>query len=239
MSTGFDIRTELVRGVGDRAGAWQFIKEFVAHWMSPLTEADGFSEAELAPIEDLLERRLPPAMREAYGLFGRRSDLTSRQDDFRPPTSLFVDDDEEIVTFRVENQGVVEWGVRISELVMPDPPVLVRSHLDDTWNVWLDRFSLACIELVLSESLCGEVELIESRCLTDTDLAGMEQLFTRLPIPECRWDPDVPGYRWFAGQDVLLRVDPANWLFVRARTPEALDELRRSWPGDRVLAEDS
>ncbi|MEU7629921.1 hypothetical protein AB0C34_08035 [Nocardia sp. NPDC049220] len=66
----------------------------------------------------MLGRRFPPATRAAYALFGRRLDLMSRQDDFRPPTSLFVDD-EEIVTLRGENQGVIEWGVRILDLVTP------------------------------------------------------------------------------------------------------------------------
>ncbi|MGO4615413.1 hypothetical protein AB4305_13180 [Nocardia sp. 2YAB30] len=236
MSTGFDVCAELARGVADRAGAWQFIKGFAAHWSSPLTAADGWTDAELAAVENRLGFRLPLAMREAYGLFGRRADLTSNQDEFLPPDRLQMDEDGEMLTFRVENQGIWDLGISMADLAVPDPPVMVRSDIfDESSDIclpWLDRFSLACIEVVLSESVYSAMEEFgDVNCLTLSDETRLEQLYSRLPIPEYPQLPAEAGYRWFAGPDVLLRVDPADCLFVRARTPEALDQVRRSLPG--------
>lgn len=49
-------------------------------------------------------------MREAYLLFGRRPDLTARQDPLVPPRELSFDDSGTAVVFRVENQYCAEWG---------------------------------------------------------------------------------------------------------------------------------
>ncbi|MFB8281178.1 hypothetical protein [Nocardia colli] len=244
MSIGFDVRDELARSVAERAGAWRFINDFVAQWLSPLTSADGWDEDNLTAAEEKLGLPLPLTMREAYGLFGRRTDLTSNQDNLLTPADLVVDESGEVLIFRVENQSAAFWGVPISDLAMPDPPVVMRANLMDSgaevWRGWLDRFSLASVELVLSESLFSkEVELADNRDITGDDVSVVEQRYSRLGIPEYPASQTGAGIRWFAGQDVLLREDRRQWLWVRARTPEALTEVRRSMPGEWQFGEES
>jgi hypothetical protein len=47
--------------------------------------------------------------------------------------------------------------VRLADLDVVDPPVVMRLDMADkqaeSWTVWLDRFSMACVEMVLSEYL--------------------------------------------------------------------------------------
>jgi hypothetical protein len=85
MSPGLDISAEVAAAVGGRAGVWQFIRDFAGLWRSSLADGDGYGEADINAAEERLGVRFPAAVREAYELFGRRTDLTSNQDRlFRP-----------------------------------------------------------------------------------------------------------------------------------------------------------
>ncbi|NEE38294.1 hypothetical protein G3M53_74465, partial [Streptomyces sp. SID7982] len=81
--------------------------------------------------------------------FGRRPDLTSVQDSLLSPEHLHVDDGA--LVFRLENQAVAEWAIRQEHLTDDDPPVVFRRRDGDSdrWMPFLDRFSTACIEMVL------------------------------------------------------------------------------------------
>jgi hypothetical protein len=89
---------------------------------------------------------------------------------------------------------------------------------------------VAFIEIVLSESLhepehlCDYLDEVES-----VDIALLERDYRRLGLPEY---PQTPGSRWFIGRDVLIREDQRETLTVRARTAEALTEVREQFPGD-------
>ncbi|MEU6716315.1 hypothetical protein ABZ897_33030 [Nonomuraea sp. NPDC046802] len=224
--------------MADRLGAWRFIREFAATWRSPLTDDDGFSAADLDAAEARLGLRLPAALREAYELFGRRTDLTSLQDDLLSPADLKIEDGA--LVFRVENQAVVIWGIQIAELNQPDPPVVLRTNMADknaeTWDRWMDRFSHACVEIVLSESLFSFDELGDNRELSDDEASLLEQRFTRLPLPDYPTSQTtVPAVRWFADQDLIIRDDQRVWVWARARTAEALDQIRTELPGDWMM----
>lgn len=222
MSDGFDVGAELA-GAGDRAGAWRFIRRFAESWAAPLTGADGWDDEALDAAEERLGRSLPVAVREAYALFGRRSDLTSNQGELLDPARLYEHDG--LLVFRDENEGAARWAV---EPDGDDPRVLIRADLDDEraerWEPWLDRFSLACVEMVLSESLYADEGLAHYRELDGDDLETLEE-FDRLPLPEYPSGQE-PGTRWFAGPDVILREDERAWLTVRARTRETLAAVR-------------
>jgi hypothetical protein len=105
--------------------------------------------------EQRIGAELPAALREAYLLFGRRPDLTARQDRLVPPRELGFDDPGTAVVFRVENQYCAEWGVAAAGLASTDPPVYVRDRSRGGWEPFLDRVSVACVEMVLSEVLLG------------------------------------------------------------------------------------
>lgn len=212
----------LLRALDDRAAAWTFVRDFAAGWVAPLTDADGVDDAELDAAEARLGLRLPAALREAYRLFGRREDLTANQDRLLPPDELSVE--HGMLVFREENQWVARWGVPVEDLERDDPRVVVRVSLADPdadpISPWLDRLSVAFVELVLSESLFVPEELSWGDEVTADEVALVERWATRLPLPDY---PADGGSRWFTGPDVLVRVDGGEWLWVRARTEEALD----------------
>jgi hypothetical protein len=236
--TTFEVIQEFPAAVADRAGAWNFIRGFAATWRSPLADGDGWSEADLDAAEARLGLRLPAALREAYQLFGRRTDLTSLQDVLLSPADLKVKD--QALVFRVENQAAVFWGIPTAELEQPDPPVVLRMDLADKgaerWDSWLDRFSHACVELVLSESLFSSEDLGDNRELAEGESSTLEQRFTRLPLPDYPTSQTtVPAVRWFADPDLIIRDDQRTWIWVRARTAEALAQIRIELPGDWMM----
>jgi hypothetical protein len=59
--------------------------------------------------------------------------------------------------WRVENQACGWWGVKLDTLTYEDPPVLVRGATSrdegPLWHPYLDRLSLAIVEMLLFESL--------------------------------------------------------------------------------------
>jgi hypothetical protein len=212
MSTGFDIARELESGLDDRQAAWRFIRGFAASWLTPLTESDGCDEAELDAAEDRLGVRLPAALREAYGLFGRRRDLTSNQDTLLSPDELYLDTTDDALIFRVDSQATALWGVLTADLNKADPPVMIRFKCRDeraqSGEAWLGTFSSACTEILLSESIYACEELGDNKEQQQHEAEQLEQRYTRLPLPDYP-TPPVGGkaVRWFAGPDVVLRDD--------------------------------
>ncbi|WP_262403276.1 hypothetical protein [Actinomadura sp. CNU-125] len=219
-----------IGGNGDRDGAWAFVRRFAREWRTPLVPGDGCEASELARAEGRLGLALPAAMREAYALFGRRADLTSRQDRLLAPEKLRVDDG--MLVYRVENQHVVEWGVPLSRLADDDPPVCFRGY--EGRRNYLERFSLACVEMVMSESvLAADERHLGNRWMEPADASRVEELYSPLPFPEYpMWAMDDGTIRWFAGPDVLLRSDAGEWLWVLGRTEAAVNGVRAALPGE-------
>ncbi|GAA5020838.1 SMI1/KNR4 family protein [Kitasatospora paranensis] len=238
MTQGFDLVEGLAAGLEDRAAAWWFVQDFARHWVQPLADGDGWDETDLAAAEERLGLRLPAALREAYTLFGRRPDLTCNHDVLHAPADLHLDGAGEALVIRHENQGACVWGIPLAELHRPDPAVAIRPDLADKqaerWEPWLDRLSVALVELVLSESLHAP----EGRCafldaLDEDGLAALERHYDGLPFPDypLAGPPDDTS-RWYAGDEVVLRVDGGSTLLARARTPQGLERLRERIPGD-------
>jgi hypothetical protein len=238
MPAGFDVAREVAAAVGSRERTWHFIRCFAELWVSPLAEGDGWGEADVVLEEQRLGIQFPASLREAYQLFGRREDLTSKQDHLFRSGELRLSEGGEVLIFRRENQACARWGVRLDQPGQPDPPVVWQGRTAGEWTGWapyFDRFSLACLEIVLSESLFAGPGLDDNRALDAAALASLEQNFPRLAVPDypmwTRW-PAGPQTRWFAGPDVILREDAATWVWVRARTPAALIPVREAMPGD-------
>jgi hypothetical protein len=235
--TGAEFADRLGSAIGTRAGTWQFIRDFASGWLSPLVESDGCGEDRMAAVERRLGLRLPAAITEAYALLGNRHDMTSNQDCLLGPEEIDVDYAEEALVFREESKGAATWGVPLHQLDEADPPVAFRMHMadwhDESWDAWLPRFSLACVEIVLSESLHSAPALRACRRQTADDTRRLEERYPRLALPEYPTSQTaVPAVRWFAGQDVLLRDDQRQVLWARARTPAALEGVRLALPGD-------
>ncbi|MFJ6619831.1 SMI1/KNR4 family protein [Kitasatospora sp. NPDC091335] len=206
-----------------RAGAWAFVRGFAAYWGEPLGPGDGFTEAELDAAERRLGLRLPPALREAYRLFGRRADLTSSQDVLLTPDELRVLDGA--LVYRAENQGCAHWGVLLDDLALEDPPTVIRPDLADKsqerWEPWEERFSTAAVVMALMEKL-----------LEDHELSDFLELDEELPDGLRELPALGRNFRWHQGPEVLVGVAEEAWVIARARTSEALDALYEAVPGE-------
>jgi hypothetical protein len=232
---------EIEAGARDAAGAWRFIRRFVGAYATPIGDGDGSDDAELDAAQDRLGVRLPAALRAAYRLFGRRDDLVRVQDDLLRPDELAVEPRGGVLLFRVENQNCAQWGVPLDAMDHPDPPVLYHfggfGGPEPVWRPFLDRVSTACVEMLLSEWLLSSDDLMDTRPLDAGALRLIEDRYRRLPVPEYPlWaDPDPP-VRWYGTGGAILRVDAASWGHVRAFTVEDLQAVRRSVPGEWLLA---
>ncbi|WP_256260272.1 SMI1/KNR4 family protein [Streptomyces atratus] len=214
----------------DRPAAWRFIRAFARDWSQrPLTGTDGYAPADLDAAQARLGLPLPTALREAHQLLGRRKDLTDNQDTLLAPQDLYLDEDRGVLVFRVENQSCAYWGIRVTDLDQEDPPVVVRADLvgptADDWAAWLGRVSVAFVEIVLSEALCADEDLMG--WVTPDDDTGLPEdiaaTFRRLPFPEYPISQQ-PGSRWYAHDEIILRDDRGTAMF-RARTEAALDRF--------------
>ncbi len=118
-----------------------------------------------------------------------------------------------------------------------DPPVVFRRRDSDSepWIPFLDRFSTACIEMVLSESLFAHNETrADNRPLEEWE-AIEAPVFQRLALPDYpMWAVEGCVIRWFASPDVLLREDANEWLWALSLAASALDSVRGSLPGDWI-----
>ncbi|MFJ9344751.1 SMI1/KNR4 family protein [Streptomyces sp. NPDC101733] len=252
MDDRFDVARALTAGYSSRVGAWDFVSEFAASWASPLTLADGFSSAEVQQAEERLGLPLPVALQEAYGLFGRRSDLVARQDPLLEPHELLLDPSGQLLVFRSENQGGAGWGVRLTDLSHEDPPVaLFSDHLPElTTCSFMDRLSLACVEMVLSEAVMARSGGPEGRtCQASSEVVALvEAEFAPVPLPPhpAWFEPMGPPVRWFSSPGLVLRLEPGlagSDLTVIGRTEtdlqHALDQIPGEWLAASVLRQDA
>ena len=238
MAGGFDAGAALRAGLGDRQQAWEFIGRFAAGWVAPLAPGDGVSRDTWRAAEQHIGAELPAALREAYLLFGRRPDLTARQDRLVPPRELSFDDSGTAVVFRVENQYSAEWGVAAADLASTDPPVYVRDRSRGGWEPFLDRVSVACVEMVLSEVLLGAGKLGNACPLPGELITVAESAYEQMALPEYPlWSDRGIMVRWFSAPGKLLRMDGRGeycWLLARGRTLADLESICATIPGPWV-----
>ena len=122
-----------------------------------------------------------------------------------------------------------------------DLPVVFGGYRDGSpWRRFLGSFSLAAVEMVLSEAIIAGAEgCHDNRALDDADIVRLEEKYERLPLPDYPgwWQPEVQaGVRWFGGPDVLLREDSRTWLWVLARSAASLASVRDALPGEWLEA---
>lgn len=241
MSDRPDVSVALRGGVRTRSEAWEFARWFAREWVGRSLEAeDGCPGEELAAAEGELGFELPRALREGYMLLGRRDDLTRQQDELVPPAGLYVADAlNGMLVFRRENQDSAAWGIPLDQIEQDDPPVSVRSH--QGWIPFLDRMSLAWVELVLSESLFGsDGDGRYDACeLPGALVPVLHGRYTRVDLPDHpMWvsEEDSP-VRWYAAAGRMVRRDGLgdySWIHAIGRTSADLDVIRTDLPGHWV-----
>jgi hypothetical protein len=231
-------------GVRDAGSAVAFIEWFAREWLTPVRDGDGCTAEEVAVAEERLGLRLPASLVAFYRLLGRRKDLTSIQDRLVPLRSLTVE--HGVLIYRIENQACAAWGVRVSDLGLADPPVVVcggpGGYRDGSpWRPFLGSFSLAAVGVVLEEAILPHGPgCHDNRELNEADVVRLEELYERLPFPDYPgwWQPGNQSIiRWFGGPDVLLREDAGTWLWVLARSTASLARVRDALPGEWLMSE--
>jgi hypothetical protein len=95
---------------------------------------------------------------------------------------------------------------------------------EENWGKFLDRFSLACVDMVLWEAVEAGPNA-DGRDLEDGEPESFVAGLTELPFPRYQ------NSRWYAGPDVLVRVDDDVWVVALGRDREALDAFRAAHPG--------
>ncbi|MFB7245544.1 hypothetical protein CW362_09170 [Streptomyces populi] len=234
-----DVSMALRGGVRTRFQAWEFVRWYADTWMGcPLRPEDGCTTEELADAEGDLGFELPAVLRQGYALFGRRDDLTRRQDPLVLPAGLCVDDAlDGVLVFRRENQDCASWGIPLARIEQDDPPVVVESH--QGWIPFLDRMSLAWVELVLSESLFGTGSRYDACELPDALMPNLHARYTRVGLPDHpMWasEEDSP-VRWYAAPGRLVRRDglqDQSWIHAHGHTISDLETIREELPGPWV-----
>ncbi|WP_431678107.1 hypothetical protein [Kitasatospora sp. KL5] len=234
MSESFDLRVDLPAALAGPSAAFTFVERFAAHLGAPIESGDGFPEEELAAAEQRLGFALPGAMREWYSRFGRRWDLFHALRYPYSPEDLWAE--EGVLVWQTEKLFWYACGIPLDRLSETDPPVVTDVGEDDEWSAHADRFSLACIELLMSQNtLCGDVGGWTRERLPG-DAEYLERHFTAVPS---LYGPEASGglYRWFTDRDVLVCDDRSDedaelgWLHVRALTSEAADRIQAELPG--------
>jgi hypothetical protein len=193
-------------GVRDAESAFAFIEWFAREWLTPIGDGDGCTAKEAAAVEERLGLPLPASLVAFYRLIGWRRDLTSHQDALITLNSLMVKDGA--LVYRIEAEGVAAWGVRVSDLKLADPPVVFGCGDGSPWRPFLGSFSLAAVEIVLSEAVGPGTEgRHDNRQLDDADIIRLEEQYESLPFPDYAawWQGSLMSRRLSAGS-----ADPAS-----------------------------
>jgi cell wall assembly regulator SMI1 len=83
--------------------------------------SDGLTMAVISTAEKRLGLQLPSSMRDYYRTCGGAEDLNDAHNHVLPPSRLQKKDG--FLIFATENQNVVHWGVKLTDLSEADPEV--------------------------------------------------------------------------------------------------------------------
>lgn len=111
---------------------------------------DGLSDTQISEAEKNLGFQLPASLRDYYRIAGNLSELNKPHNVLFDIAELFVDND--FLIFMEENQAVVYWGIKITDLAIPDPEVW--QQVNSTPSEWYSE------EMTFSEFI---VQMVDSQ----------------------------------------------------------------------------
>ncbi len=103
-------------------------------------EMHGYPEESILAVEESLGTRLPTVLRQFYLELGAHR-MNLLQNRLVSLHELNEQEDDDLVAFYVENQGVAVWAVKRDDCSQDDPPVYVQVDADD-WALETERVSL-------------------------------------------------------------------------------------------------
>ncbi|MDR7384418.1 SMI1/KNR4 family protein [Promicromonospora iranensis] len=235
----FDLAAELVAAASDRSSAWRFVERFAEYWLGkPLDAASGVPAEQIDACEADLGIRLPPALREFYGLFGRRRDLFSIQDTLLSVVQRGMYIDEGALIVRHENQVVCRWGILLEHLDQADPPVVVlvdrADERQERWVPWTETFSAAVVQWLVYESCMrsgtGDLATEFDSPADLVEVAARARPLAVAPFAVGHWSVQTEA-RWSLVDDVILLADDTT-ILMSARSSQAADAFRDRYPAD-------
>jgi len=167
----------------------------------------------LDEAEARLGLSLPRMLRDFGRRFGWEGPLASARETLLSPESWRIRGGA--LVFCVENQGVVLWGIRRSDLAQDDPPVYVaenREPLHWTWDH--DRLSDFFLTLAYWQGIVGAKiyggDIGVDEAATPEALAKFEQLYSEILLGRNSW-----GMRVFEGDGKLFLLQKIGRLTCR------------------------
>ena len=115
-----------------------YIEQFGKTLGQPLSDSDGIAESDLDAA--LGDRPIPAAMRSYYRVAGNHW-LNTNHNELRRPDRLEVADHYTI--FMDENQVVVQWGIRNSDMSLDDPIVYQGQPLDTGYEWYAEKYTFS------------------------------------------------------------------------------------------------
>lgn len=190
----------------------------------PLGPSDGTPEAIIAAAEARLGITVPAVLRTYYLLTGRDRRFNQAHDQLVDPSDWSIVAGK--LTFAVENQGVVYWGVGVGPASGDDPPVYQAQGSSGEETDWFEEHAL-CSEFLL---VMLTLQAIWGGCPVGAVSGAFED------EPEHRmagWMlvgkvQEVRAFVREGGAACAFRGDESWWLEVGARSPKEL----------RVMADD-
>ena len=199
------------------------IETILETWFEPRV-ASGLTATTVAQAEGDVGVVFPSALRSWLLRYGGRSDLWCIQD------QLFcfevLSDDGDVLLIGRENQDVVRWGIRLND--DDDPPVLESPGGHQQERVWMpiteSITSFAVMNALLAVKFSPNAHHACGECEDDT-IAAARELLPGIPAPTTSF---VRGefYGHPAGP-VLVEIDADTWLWISARSEQALRDTRR------------
>lgn len=208
----------------DRGERWNVLRQFIDHWYRPIgsTPSDGYSSEQLDAAQKSLGVKLPSALREFYKLAGKRQDVWSVQDELLAPDKLLRKDGNLI--FYVENQNVVTWAVRESDLEQEDPPVFVVSNMVPDGMIMesnsLSKFFIQLAVYCLKWSPDNQFWI--TGFASDEIFSILDKNFDPFPFKEWFWG----NGRFHGHADLVIETDTKeNYINVIGRDLAVMKEL--------------
>jgi hypothetical protein len=198
---------------------WDPMLRFAERWIpSPRRESNGVSEDQCDAAEARLGIKIPAAVREWYRLFAMRPDMSGDDRGNRavPIDELAVCDGR--VDLYWENQGVLSWGVRVSDWHHDDPPVVAI----ETEVCSLGVVNRTCSEFYF-QMMLHQAKWASLSAYGYGDVAKVvAEHYPRLPLPVWPWAGEPEAFTLYGDDDTLLNFDSTYHLLVVARTDDAL-----------------
>lgn len=110
----------------ERSERWNLLEQFIDAWFGPASIRSAVGGARLDSAERRLGIKLPVAFRASHSMSAARKEVWSSQDRLVLPEQLKIEGN--VLAFYMENQAVVQWGIRVGDLPLEDPPVLVSDE---------------------------------------------------------------------------------------------------------------